>query len=365
MRIKSNFKNYAQFCCLILIVIMVGIASGEKISETVTISHDVLIPSVESGMVKDNTDTTKLSSVSVPRMQNNLVSAIKSGSQHTITDTIGVAGSYPTLISYTIVPPTPPAPPFSLYSSSFPAVGSTLTLKITGDMFYPNSQGVLSWGIFRNPPVYVNPRVNLLKSSTLLVSTFDIPFKSPVEGDPNGWAVGIINPGVSLNVNGKIPLKKYNIDASARYADRWAVNPANKDSNTFYNHQYGFYPGKDCANFVSQCLRAGGVSLAGSGYEDKWDCIISCQNLDKFLKRVAIRTPVTYTGKKVPVWFGKGDVAILRNNQGVLKHAIYAVGGSGGNTLMDAHTNHRKHMKITSFIGGMFPSCTYYDLANP
>ena len=53
----------------------------------------------------------------------------------------------------------------------------------------------------------------------------------------------------------------YNANAAVNYALNHCRN---------YNRAYNSYPGADCANFVSQCLIAGGQSLSGcSGLDSK------------------------------------------------------------------------------------------------
>ena len=60
----------------------------------------------------------------------------------------------------------------------------------------------------------------------------------------------------------------YNPQAAADYAREWCkernTNNWTKSPNNFnitYGNPYNNYP-KDCANFVSQCLRAGGLDLS-------------------------------------------------------------------------------------------------------
>ncbi len=62
-------------------------------------------------------------------------------------------------------------------------------------------------------------------------------------------------------------LPTYNPSAAVNYSNTWcgnsnegtsvSMNPAN------YNPAYYYYSGADCCNFVSQCLRAGGMTMSG------------------------------------------------------------------------------------------------------
>ena len=75
----------------------------------------------------------------------------------------------------------------------------------------------------------------------------------------------------ALVPTGDIP--SYNINGALAYADQWALsrNPA-----------YSDYTGRggDCANFVSQCLCAGGLPTDGTWYKDSkaWIAVIALSN---------------------------------------------------------------------------------------
>ena len=53
----------------------------------------------------------------------------------------------------------------------------------------------------------------------------------------------------------------YNPANAVSYANQWAIYP---------NPAYSFYEDRDCANFVSQCLYAGGIPNTGTGYSTGW-----------------------------------------------------------------------------------------------
>lgn len=53
------------------------------------------------------------------------------------------------------------------------------------------------------------------------------------------------------------------------YARQWSCNSGSIDDHaTCHNPSYDFIPGNDCANFVSQCLYAGGISIDGVWYPE-------------------------------------------------------------------------------------------------
>ncbi|GAA0178142.1 hypothetical protein SH2C18_12450 [Clostridium sediminicola] len=82
-----------------------------------------------------------------------------------------------------------------------------------------------------------------------------------------------------LGFKNKRYLMQYNREKAVRYAIQYAKKP-----NTI---KYPYYKGKDCANFVSQCLYESGINETG----DRWDDLESwfCKsNNSKELKRVSL-----------------------------------------------------------------------------
>jgi hypothetical protein len=139
------------------------------------------------------------------------------------------------------------------------------------------------------------------------------------------------------------------------YAGTWwdGRNPA--------YHDYGTV---DCANFVSQCLKAGGLNLSVSPYVDSWGCIPSCDNLNAYLVNyLGVENTRNSTGS-VPSWFGPGDVAIFGDSSDPWRHSVFAVAVEGGNTVCDAHSNNRYHVPISFYLGSgsTFTLCNYYDI---
>lgn len=93
-------------------------------------------------------------------------------------------------------------------------------------------------------------------------------------------SVQVISTPSSASLTGINSTRGLFVDDLIEYANTW-VSHANEDTGdevamdiAYYNTtQYGYYHQNDCANFVSQCLRAGGMQYDyGSGKDNKnWD----------------------------------------------------------------------------------------------
>ena len=81
----------------------------------------------------------------------------------------------------------------------------------------------------------------------------------------------------------------YNAANAVAYAKQWwnGYNPA-------YNNYNG--SGGDCANFVSQCLIAGGQSLSGCSTDGK-GCVPGVSNLKSCLTKKGWKSKIGYTNK--------------------------------------------------------------------
>jgi len=141
---------------------------------------------------------------------------------------------------------------------------------------------------------------------------------------------------------------KYQRQAAFGYAKKWwaARNPHYKDYSA---------SGGDCANFVSQCLIAGGLSLHkgtdGSGYGVYPDVdrptsysngtIPYCDYLDLHLRNYQ-NTTVIYvedTNVSIPDIIDIGDVLIFGNKTGdKYKHAMIVVWVGSNDIGLAAHT---------------------------
>ena len=112
----------------------------------------------------------------------------------------------------------------------------------------------------------------------------------------------------------------YNANDAVQYAKNWYNG---------FNPKYANYDGQggDCANFVSQCLIAGGQSLSGC-VTDGYGCVPSVANL---------KTCLTKKGWKnssgVPAGFKAGYPVIFSG------HATIASSVSGKTVLVACHSN--------------------------
>ena len=149
----------------------------------------------------------------------------------------------------------------------------------------------------------------------------------------------------------------YDPQAAANYADTWwnGRNPA--------YHDYGDY---DCANFVSQCLIAGGLSLSAGPGVDSWGCIPYCDNLHLNLVNSQGATHERKNrGESEPIWFVKGDPALFGNYSDYWTHAVFAVTGDASNYCQcNAHSYNQYHQTISWFfaVDPNFDVCNYYHI---
>jgi len=139
----------------------------------------------------------------------------------------------------------------------------------------------------------------------------------------------------------------YNPLKAVQYADQWW----NKRNPTFQS--YGF---NDCANFVSQCLIAGGLNLRASPSADKSGSIAQCSSLDTFLTNTLKATVWKKSSTSLaPTGLQPGDVAIFGNWLGQ-RHAVFvSAKQSNGQPLFNAHTYDRKR----TTLGWLFSGWTY------
>ncbi|GHT33703.1 hypothetical protein FACS189434_08500 [Bacteroidia bacterium] len=162
--------------------------------------------------------------------------------------------------------------------------------------------------------------------------------------------------------------QSYNATAAANYADTWATNGTSQGSSYdgsdpyYHNPAYPRYTtpsggGVDCANFVSQCLRAGGLDLrAGGGVVDSWGNIINCDYMHTFLRNYSYNGTGTNYARQTsgyPSWFTKGDVVLFGNSSDRWKHA--AINVVTGTPALDAHTSNRYHRAV----GYFYPSSSW------
>lgn len=139
----------------------------------------------------------------------------------------------------------------------------------------------------------------------------------------------------------------YNPLKAVHYADQWW----NKRNPKFQN-----YGSNDCANYVSQCLIAGGLNLRVSTSADKSGSIPQATSLDAYLTNT-LKATVWKTSPLAhpPTALQPGDVAIFGNWLG-LTHAVFVTAKqSNGEPLFNAHTYDR----FRTTLSWLFSSWTY------
>ena len=130
----------------------------------------------------------------------------------------------------------------------------------------------------------------------------------------------------------------YNAANAVAYARQWwnSFNPA------YYNYDN---QGGDCANFVSQCLIAGGQSLSGCATDGK-GCVPGVSNL-----KTCLTSKGWKSSSSIPRGFIAGYPVIFPG------HATIATSVSGNNVLVACHSNPH-YDSPTSWYG----TPTYYYL---
>jgi len=160
----------------------------------------------------------------------------------------------------------------------------------------------------------------------------------------------------------------YDRAAAAAYADRWAMsaNPAQWTS-----------PDHDCANFVSQCVAAGGLRpFDGSlgSWRDNGRAVpstgwVNCaaQQLVWSAAAGADSPYIVSSSTGLPRDWAVGDVVYLGNVvDGVpqWQHAIICVGKKAGHWLYDSHTVAHRHKTMATWYPAHFSLIRYCRLAD-
>jgi len=152
----------------------------------------------------------------------------------------------------------------------------------------------------------------------------------------------------------------YNPANASSYAEQWygSFNPA-----------YANYDPNDCANFGSQCLKAGSMSLNSGPGLDNYGCIPACDNLHlNFTNYQGCSTSSTYSGHKTsgyPTWFTQGDIVLFGANSSApsdpWQHT--AINVVTGTPALDAHSNSRHKQTVSYFYpstGTGFKTADFY-----
>ena len=158
-----------------------------------------------------------------------------------------------------------------------------------------------------------------------------------------------------------IEIITYDRNKAVEYAQKYA-NSVNHDCNKsrWSCSPYGYFGSEkckykkdkdafgDCANFVSQCLIAGGMSFQGCRVRS-CNVILGANSLGKCLKSLKWKSEC---GKKLPPpsYIEKGDVLILHEGKcnSNKNHAMIVTSG-GKNALVSGHSPHVYNVPYTSY----------------
>ena len=192
-------------------------------------------------------------------------------------------------------------------------------------------------------------------------------------GEPGEW-VDFGNNGISeadFTVAGIT--YAYDPQAAVNYAEKhWKnYNSTDQKSCDYYQNYSG--RGGDCANFVSQCLIAGGLDLSGHPGANSYtcECIINCTNLHDYLVNyLGVTWDMRFKGEEEPEWFIPGDPAIFGYSDAHPRtHAVFAVTGDATEpATCNAHTANRHHNTTQEFYDYSkddphpFDRCTFYHI---
>jgi len=134
----------------------------------------------------------------------------------------------------------------------------------------------------------------------------------------------------------------YDRGAAAAYADQWALGN---------NPRYWSSPDNDCANFVSQCLAAGGlrplndpgVEWYANATEFPTIAWVNCgaQKITLSARTEAHTRYIARSTRTLPSAWAAGDVVYLGNTvagKPEWQHVIVCVGKNGGQWVYDSHT---------------------------
>lgn len=160
----------------------------------------------------------------------------------------------------------------------------------------------------------------------------------------------------------------YDRSAAAAYADTWALrtNPA-----------YWSSPDNDCADFVSQCLAAGGLRpLTGAGgdwHENGTDfptvAWVNCTAQERALSAAGQGHTryIAHITSSPPGDWAPGDVVYLGavvDGKTEWQHVIICAGRDGGRWVYDSHTTAYLHRPLTTWYPAHFSRIRFCHIAD-
>jgi len=160
----------------------------------------------------------------------------------------------------------------------------------------------------------------------------------------------------------------YDRRAAAAYADAWALK---------VNPEYWSSPDNDCANFVSQCLAAGGLKPTydvgrewrSNGTEFPTVAWVNCGAQKRALSaRAAGRSRyITRTTPTLPPGWAAGDIVYLGNvvdGSVEWQHVIICAGRRGGEWVYDSHTAARRKATLDHWYPAHFSEVRFCRIAD-
>lgn len=172
---------------------------------------------------------------------------------------------------------------------------------------------------------------------------------------------------------GSIQSQTYDRAKAIAYADKWwsgfnTNNNPPEDGGPYRNYSDD---GGDCAAFVSQCLRAGGLDLSkgtnGLGNGVKKDNVIAgVKELILHLQKYQI---IEYelikggAGQQEPEFVGIGDPVFIGSNTPV--HSIFCAAVEKGKNVYNSHSNPAYHMPRKYWIGSSETYCFHIGKYTP
>ena len=176
----------------------------------------------------------------------------------------------------------------------------------------------------------------------------------------NGLEVSNLRNQLTSGVNSNIA---YKVNAVIDYADSWVVHeysPIMQNYNYYNLTTYGYYSA-DCANFVSQCMRAGGMNWDyGSGKNNNswdgtqwWFDVNPNPNYENYN---VSPPPWRFVSQFVEYWNNQGYVSVAATSSSVFpgnpvyvsNHVGICVGyNSSGTPIINAHNRDVYHVPYT------------------
>jgi hypothetical protein len=160
----------------------------------------------------------------------------------------------------------------------------------------------------------------------------------------------------------------YDRGAAVAYADAWALS---------VNPEYWSSPDNDCANFVSQCLAAGGLrptydsgrEWRSNGTEFPTVAWVNCGAQKRALgaRSAEHSRYVAGSSRTRPASWAPGDIVYLGNVvDGELEwqHVVICAGRTGGEWVYDSHTAAHRRAGLDRWFPAHFAEIRYCRIAD-